>query len=1344
MSMAAPAVAGGPSTAADSRRKRVAGSCTARSLHLWRSALIVAGLAIVGAALLLTRGSSLPVHRPAVVPTVRSAHPALLPAGLLTAASDSIGAVERRYWPTRRDGALRARGGGIHSSFTASGASLRVSGGTLSLSLPILSDGPRPQPLRGTAPSSATDRVLYRSGSIEQSYRNGPYGLEQTFTIARAPRGASGRLMLALRLGGSLTTHKQGSRIVFTSRSGATALTYGQLGARDASGRALPATMSLHDGNLQLRVDDRGARFPVTIDPWVEEGQKLTPGNPHKSYFGYSLALSKEGATALIGAPLEGKEKGAAWVFTRSGSGWEEQAELTAPGAIEGSGGHSGTVFGSSVALAADGSTALVGAPETDGLVSGHAGAAWVFTRSGSTWSAGEKLTGAGEVGEGEFGQSVALSAEGETALIGGPLDDNEVGAAWVFTRSGSTWSAQGAKLTGMGEAGDGLFGSSVALSAEGNTALVGGPRDGYYSEGAVWAFTRSQSKWTQQGAKLTGGEQYFGGTLALSANGNTALVGSGGSAWVLTRSGSTWSQPAAQLIGLDGASELASPGRAVALSADGDTAVVGSLSPHGGSATVFTRSGSSWSAGEDIAGAGEEGGGSAFGSTVALDGDGDLALTGNPVEDHDSGGVWTFQPVACDTWTNTAGGSWWEGSNWSEGVPPASGAAACVTAPGSYTVTLAETDKTVPVDLYSLTVGAGATLRVESSCSSEASLWTTLGIVNEAHGAIALTDGDGCAARVTLGGPIENAGTITTETGEGGGRNLQGQITNSGTIAIEAGTTLGSGITTTNEHNRYGLTNEGALTIADGAVLTVPRFTVLTNTSGAIEATSDGAVLTHGRFVEDEGRTAGPQSVIVDDGELYYDGSGESQITMRGESQLLTGPVGGHQALSIEGTCAEAARASAKSLSNYGSITLTDQGCPKLAELKIARGGSLTDSGTITTLSGHGGERLLGGSLDVQPSGELAIDAGTQINSSQDADLVISGKVEIANGTTLVRNGDGRIYNSGTIQEDGTGTLTQVNGAFYQDGGEITGSQPAILENVRLHYEAPGAASLVLRGAASKLLGKKLSNGEELDIQGTCAESAKVTGYTFTNAGTLELSGAEGCPAGAALDFNGKLVNRGVMDVEDADGGPRAIGGDITNDDLLSLGAGATLALDGDYVQLQAGKLETLIAGPSAFGALTVGGSAAIDGRLIVRQVPPFEASAGETFPILTSSALTGVFSRETGIPRGDRYYKPTYTATGVTLVPTQAMLTDTPSIGAPGTSVTIHGAGFLPGETVTPAFTDHAANKTTFSGVTANAEGEFSTEITIPLSAASGSGDVSSTGAQTGAIAKKGFKVT
>ncbi len=175
-----------------------------------------------------------------------------------------------------------------------------------------------------------------------------------------------------------------------------------------------------------------------------------------------------------------------------------------------------------------------------------------MFTRSGGEWSqqSGE-LKGSAEVGAGEFGKGVALSSDGNTALMGGPGDNTNVGAAWVFTRSGGEWTQQGAKLTGSGETGEGEFGTSVALSSEATTALIGAAADNT-KVGAAWVFTRSDTIWTQQGAKLTAnsgeeiGEGLFGFSVALSSEGNTALIGAPGdninvgAAWVFVNTAPT------------------------------------------------------------------------------------------------------------------------------------------------------------------------------------------------------------------------------------------------------------------------------------------------------------------------------------------------------------------------------------------------------------------------------------------------------------------------------------------------------------------------------------------------------------------------------------------------------------------------------------------------------------------------------------------------------------------------------------------------------------------------------------------------------------------------------------
>ena len=192
-----------------------------------------------------------------------------------------------------------------------------------------------------------------------------------------------------------------------------------------------------------------------------------------------------------------------------------------------------GVQAGSSVAISADGSTATMGGPNDNGGL----GAVWIFTRNGGTWSQqGTKIVGAGADGSSgsvSQGAAVALSADGNTLLLGAPGDyvGGPTGAFWVFTRNGGTWSQQIGPVVGTGAIFTHYLGSdqgaAVALSGDGNTALVGAPADNE-GTGAVWTFTRTNGVWTQQGTGLyvSGTKSFFGASLALSADGTTALVG--------------------------------------------------------------------------------------------------------------------------------------------------------------------------------------------------------------------------------------------------------------------------------------------------------------------------------------------------------------------------------------------------------------------------------------------------------------------------------------------------------------------------------------------------------------------------------------------------------------------------------------------------------------------------------------------------------------------------------------------------------------------------------------------------------------------------------------------------
>ena len=406
-----------------------------------------------------------------------------------------------------------------------------------------------------------------------------------------------------------------------------------------------------------------GVMLIVAVPAWsaslVEEAKLFAADGGEGDQFGYSVAVS--GDTALIGVRFDdddanGLESGSAYVFTRSGTTWSQQARLTAAD------GSDRDWFGVRVAL--EGDTAVVPADADDSDVNGVAsGSVYVFIRSGTTWTQQAKLTASDGAAVDLFGYSVALS--GDTVLIGARFGDDDVngvdsGSVYVFTRTGTTWTQQ-AKLTAAdGEAGD-EFGYSVALS--GDTAVITANADDSdvngVDSGSAYVFTRFGSDWSQQ-AKLKAADgaagDSFGVRVALS--GDTAVIGSrlddddangidSGSAYVFTRSEGSWSQQAKLTAADGGAGDWF--GYTVALT--DDTALIGAGRHDGdngvdaGSAYVFTRSGTAWSQKTKLTAADGKSG-DQFGGKVAISGDTAVVgarLVDDEVKGVDSGSVYIF-----------------------------------------------------------------------------------------------------------------------------------------------------------------------------------------------------------------------------------------------------------------------------------------------------------------------------------------------------------------------------------------------------------------------------------------------------------------------------------------------------------------------------------------------------------------------------------------------------------------------------------------------------------------------------------------------------------------------------
>ncbi len=392
-----------------------------------------------------------------------------------------------------------------------------------------------------------------------------------------------------------------------------------------------------------------GAGGKCTFVP-VQKAKLNATGGALLDQFGYSVGT--HGTTIVVGAPLSSAATqfaGAAYVFTRAGAVWSLQAMLYA------SDRRPSDQLGHSVAV--DGDTIVVGSYGNDnGGPSGtNSGAAYVFTRTGTTWTQQAKLTAAEAAAGDGFGYSVAI--DGETIVVGTPLDDDaggDSGSAYVFIRSGTTWSEQ-AKVVATDAAASDNFGLSVAVGAD--TIVVGSPSDddAGSQSGSAYVFSRSGTVWSEQ-AKVTAADaaatDLFGNAVGI--DGETMVVGSpldddagadSGSAYVFTRSGTVWS-PQAKVTAGDAA---AGDRFGYSLGIDGATLAVGAYNDDdaggdSGSAYVFTRSGTTWNELTKLL-ASDGAAGDYFGRSVAVSGS---IVVGAYLDDDagtSSGSAYVFAP---------------------------------------------------------------------------------------------------------------------------------------------------------------------------------------------------------------------------------------------------------------------------------------------------------------------------------------------------------------------------------------------------------------------------------------------------------------------------------------------------------------------------------------------------------------------------------------------------------------------------------------------------------------------------------------------------------------------------
>jgi hypothetical protein len=443
-------------------------------------------------------------------------------------------------------------------------------------------------------------------------------GFAQGFTVSHRPAGTAGSFSLNLFYSSSLYPAVVAPGRLSLSGPAGPVLTYGPLQATAASGRVVPAQLSLAGGDVQIVVHDGGATYPLDIDSGITAPRTpvATFSGSSGASFGESVALAADGREALVGAQFANS----AYLYAETAGTWPTTPVATFRG---GSGG-----FGSSVALSADGRVALVGAPFTSFNM---AGAVYVYKESGGSWDPRPVATWSGRPGQ-FLGSSLALSADGREALVGAPVGlGGNGGAAYLYAESAGSWHGRPVASFSSRLA-EGL-GSSVALSADGQVVLVG-TQYAHSDDGAAYLYAERAGSWpsTPTASFIGTPGVGLGSSVALSADGRLALVGApftsavNGAAYLYTESAGSWSTvPSATFTGSLGQSL----GSSVALSGDGQVALVGGPGAllGGGTANVYTKSAGRWHTSPMAAFRG--GSGEGLGSSVALSANGRAALVG-------------------------------------------------------------------------------------------------------------------------------------------------------------------------------------------------------------------------------------------------------------------------------------------------------------------------------------------------------------------------------------------------------------------------------------------------------------------------------------------------------------------------------------------------------------------------------------------------------------------------------------------------------------------------------------------------------------------------------------------
>jgi hypothetical protein len=523
-------------------------------------------------------------------------------------------------------------------------ASIQIRAGTTAWGLSLLGAGygDEPPAVTPVEPHAAANRVEYRRGDLVEWYLNGPLGLEQGFTFAKAPgTGAGAPLTLSFRFSGDLVAAVDENRrgAILTGADGRAALRYGGLTAFDATGRELRAWLERDGDLLSIRVDDRGARYPVVVDPFIQQTKLTAPDGAAGDRFG---VVALDGDTLVVGVRFDdvgpNVDQGSAYVFVKPAGGWSEP--VGEPARLIASDGAAADVLGS-VAVAGD--TVVVGAtgcPDANVCntqpVAAH-GAAYVFVKPVDGWSGTlnehAKLIASDGAPNDLFGANVDI--EGDTIVVSSEWDDFFRGSAYVYLKPAEGWNGiqpENAKLiaSDRGPIGQGIGQAFGRAKIAGDIIVAGAlgadvlGADGFnrVDAGAAYVFAKPATGWNGllgHGAKLLASDRTSNDRLGafIELDDDTIVVGSplddvagadglnrtdAGSVYVFAKPAAGWSGTLTQQAKLLASDRAASDNFGGPLHVSTDTVTVGVPFKDGspgvdtGAVYRFTRPFSGWS----------------------------------------------------------------------------------------------------------------------------------------------------------------------------------------------------------------------------------------------------------------------------------------------------------------------------------------------------------------------------------------------------------------------------------------------------------------------------------------------------------------------------------------------------------------------------------------------------------------------------------------------------------------------------------------------------------------------------------------------------------------------------